>query len=87
MSDLWAILTEAMRTYAELLGAPKKILYSEAEMRKKRKEQAAMQQAMMQQQEQLQQAQMMQAGAQTARDAAQADQLAAQSASLQKGGM
>ena len=78
---------EAMRTYAELLGAPKKILYSEAEMRKKRKEQAAMQQAMMQQQEQLQQAQMLQAGAQTARDAAQADQLAAQSASLQRGGM
>ena len=33
------------------------------------------------------QAQMLQAGAQTARDAAQADQLTAQSASLQRGGM
>lgn len=78
---------EAMRTYAELLGAPKKILYSEAVMRKKRQEQAAMQQAMMQQQQQLQEAQMVQAGAQTARDAAQADQLSAQAAALQRGGM
>lgn len=78
---------EAIRMYAELLGAPKKILYSEADMRKKRKAQQAAQQVAAQQQEQLMQAQMLQAGAQTARDAAQADQLTAQSASLQRGGM
>lgn len=77
----------AMRTYAELLGAPTKILYSEAEVRKQREAQAQMQQMLMQQQQQMQQAQMVQAGAQTARDAAQADQYQAQAQALQGGGM
>lgn len=78
---------EAVRTYAELLGAPKSILYSQAFMRKKRKAEERAQQQLMEQQAQIQQAQMIQAGAQTARDAAQADQLSAQSAALQQGGM
>lgn len=78
---------EAIRTYAELLGAPKSILYSQAFMRKKRKAEERAQQQLMEQQAQIQQAQMIQAGAQTARDAAQADQLSAQSAALQQGGM
>lgn len=76
---------EAMRTYAELLGAPKKILYSQSQLKQKRKEEARAQQEMLAQQQQIQQAQMLQAGVQTARDAAQADQLSAQAAALQGG--
>lgn len=77
----------AIRTYAELLGAPTKILYSEAEVRKQREAQAQMLQQQMAMQQQMQQAQMVQAGAQTARDAAQADQYSAQAQALQQGGM
>lgn len=75
----------AMRLYAELLGAPTKILYSEADMRKQREAQAQMMQQQMQMQQQLQQAQMMQAGVQTVKDAAQADQYQAQAQALQGG--
>ena len=75
----------AIRTYAELLGAPTKILYSEAEVKKQREAQAQMLQQQMQMQQQMQQAQMIQAGAQTARDAAQADQYSAQAQALQGG--
>lgn len=77
----------AMRLYAELLGAPPKILYSEAEIRKQREAQAQMMQQQMAMQQQMQQAQMVQAGAQTARDAAQADQAQAQAQALQGGMM
>ena len=75
----------AIRTYAELLGAPTKILYSEAEVRKQREAQAQMLQQQMEMQQQMQQAQMIQAGAQTAKDAAQADQYSAQAQALQGG--
>lgn len=68
----------AMRLYAELLGAPSAILYSQAEVRKRQREAAAQQQAMMQQQQALAQAQMLQAGTQSIKDAAQADQYQAQ---------
>lgn len=75
----------AIRTYAELLGAPTKILYSEAEVQKQRQAQAQMLQQQMEMQQQMQQAQMVQAGAQTAKDAAQADQYSAQAQALQGG--
>ena len=80
-------IERAIRLYAELLGAPSEILYSEAEVRKRQQEAARQQQQQQQLMEQLQQAQMLQAGAQTAKDAAQADQAQAQAQALaQQGG-
>lgn len=76
---------KAMRIYAELLGAPTGILYSEREVAQQRQAQAQMMQQQMEMQQQMQQAQMVQAGAQTARDAAQADQYQAQAQAIQGG--
>lgn len=78
---------KAMRLYSYLLGAPSEILFSEAEVRKRQKEQQRAQEAAMQQQQQLMQLQMMQAGANTAKEAAQADQLTAQAQAMGQGPM
>ena len=76
-------IEKTMRLYHDLLGAPTEMLYSEVEVKKRQREQARQQQALMAQQQQLAQIQAMQAGATTAKDAAQADQLMAEAQALQ----
>lgn len=68
----------AMRLYAELLGAPSAILYSQAEVKKRKRIAMQQQEELAKQQQALAQAQMLQAGTQSIRDAAQADQYQAQ---------
>ena len=70
-----------------MLGAPSEILFSEAEVKRRKREQAKAEAAMMAQQQQLMQAQMLQAGAGTARDIAQAEQYDAQAQNIAAGGM
>ena len=53
---------KAIRLYSDLLGAPSEILFSEAEVKRRKREQAKAEAAMMAQQQQLMQAQMLQAG-------------------------
>ena len=77
---------KAIRLYHDLLGAPSEILFSEAEVKKHKRERAKAEALAAQQQQQILQAQMLQAGAATAKDAAQADQLSAQ-AQAGPGGM
>lgn len=77
---------KAMRLYTYLLGAPSDILYSEKEVRQRQEEAARQQEMMMQQQMMMQQAQMLQAGAQSAKDAAQADQASAMAQAQQPEG-
>ena len=80
-------IEKAMRVYADLVGAPSKILYSEKETRKRRREAEALARQQQEQQSMLAQAQMMQAGVQSVKDAAQADQYQAQAQNIQQGGM
>ncbi len=78
-------MDETVRLYAELLGAPRGILYSPEEMEQKRQTQA--QQAQQTQQALLaqQQAQTAQAGAGAARDLAQAENIQGQTNALPPG--
>ena len=78
---------KAIRLYSDLLGAPSEILFSESEVKRRKREQAKAEAAMMAQQQQLMQAQMLQAGAGTARDIAQAEQYDAQAQNIAAGGM
>lgn len=80
-------IEKAMRTYADLIGAPSKILYTEKETRRRRQEAEALARQQQEQQAMLAQAQMIQSGVQSVKDAAQADQYQAQAQNIQQGGI
>ena len=78
-------MEKAMRVYADLLGAPSELLYTEKEVKRRQKEAEDLAKQQQEQQQMLAQAQMMQQGVQSVRDAAQADQLQAQAQQIQTG--
>ena len=80
-------IEKAMRTYADLIGAPSKILYTEKETRRRRQEAETLARQQQEQQAMLAQAQMIQSGVQSVKDAAQADQYQAQAQNIQQGGI